>query len=300
MEIWIPITIAAAFLQNLRSALQKHLKGRLNTSGATMARFAYAFPFAIIYVVGLAWVFDFEWPGLTWLFVFWGVTGAMMQIFATALLVHLFSLRNFAAGTAFSKTETVQTAIFGIIILGDPLTVGAALAILISFFGVLGITIAQGNIALGSILASVRDKAAWIGIASGALFGMSGIAYRGASLALDGGEVVMRAAVTLACVLVLQTLVMGIYMRLRESGELTRLFAAWKVALWVGITGMLASACWFTAMTLQNVAYVRAVGQIELVFTFIASLVFFRESTNVKEVVGILLIVSGILLLLLG
>jgi len=110
----------------------------------------------------------------------------------------------------------------------------------------------------------------------------------------------MRAAVTLACVLVLQTLVMGIYMRLREAGELTRLFAAWKVALWVGITGMLASACWFTAMTLQNVAYVRAVGQIELVFTFIASLVFFRESTNVKEVVGILLIVGGILLLLLG
>ncbi len=300
MEAWIPITIAAAFMQNFRSALQKHLKGRLNTSGATMARFAYAFPFAILYMVGLAWFLDFEWPGLTWIFAFWGVVGAVMQILATALLVHLFSLRNFAAGTAFSKTETVQTAIFGIIILGDPLTVAAGLAILISFFGVLGITIARSDLEARSILASVRDRAAWIGIASGALFGLSGIAYRGAALALEGGEVVMRAAVTLACVLMLQTLVMGIYMRVREAGELSRLLAAWRVAIWVGITGMIASACWFTAMTLQNVAYVRALGQIELVFTFIVSLLFFKESTNTKEVAGILLIVGGILLLLLG
>ena len=129
---------------------------------------------------------------------------------------------------------------------------------------------------------------------------MSGIAYRGASLALDGGEVVMRAAVTLACVLVLQTVVMGIYMRVREAGELSRLFAAWKVAIWVGITGMAASACWFTAMTLQNVAYVRAVGQIELVFTFVASFVIFREKTNARELVGICLIVAAILIFLLG
>ncbi len=300
MEAWIPITIAAAFMQNLRSALQRHLKGRLDTSGATMARFAYAFPFAIAYVVGLAWIGGFAWPAPTWTFAFWAVLGAVSQICATALLVALFSLRNFAAGTAYSKTETIQTAVFGIIILGDPLTAGATLAILISLVGVVAITIARSNAEVASLVASLADRAAWIGIASGALFGLSGIAYRGAALALDGGEVVMRAAFTLACVLVLQTIVMGLYMRLRVPGELTRLLRAWKLAVWVGITGMIGSVGWFTAMTLQNVAYVRAVGQVELVFTFIASIVFFRERTNPGEVIGILLIVGGILLLLSG
>ena len=56
---------------------------------------------------------------------------------------------------------------------------------------------------------------------------------------------------------------------------------------------------WFTAMTIQNVAYVRALGQIELVFTFIASTVFFKEKSTGTEIVGIVLIVVGILLLLL-
>jgi len=42
IESWIPITFAAAFLQNLRSALQKHLKGQLSTAGATFSRFLFA------------------------------------------------------------------------------------------------------------------------------------------------------------------------------------------------------------------------------------------------------------------
>ena len=47
MELWIPITIFAAFMQNLRSSLQKYLKGQLSTSGATFSRFAYAAPLAL-------------------------------------------------------------------------------------------------------------------------------------------------------------------------------------------------------------------------------------------------------------
>ena len=54
MEAWIPITVAAALFQNLRSALQKHLKGRLATSGATYARFCYAVPFTAAYAALLA------------------------------------------------------------------------------------------------------------------------------------------------------------------------------------------------------------------------------------------------------
>ncbi len=48
MELWIPIAIAAAFSQNLRNALQKSLKGRLSTWGATASRFVYAAPLAVL------------------------------------------------------------------------------------------------------------------------------------------------------------------------------------------------------------------------------------------------------------
>jgi drug/metabolite transporter (DMT)-like permease len=92
---------------------------------------------------------------------------------------------------------------------------------------------------------------------------------------------------------------MAIYMRLREPGQVTAVFRAWRVAAWAGITGMVASACWFTAMTIQNAAYVRALGQIELVFTFTASILLFHEWPNRTEVIGILLVIAGLLLLLL-
>ena len=88
--------------------------------------------------------------------------------------------------------------------------------------------------------------------------------------------------------------------RLREPGELTRVVRGWRIASLVGVSGMLGSAAWFTAMTLENAAYVRAVGQVELVFTFIASYLFFRERSTALELTGIVLVVAGIVMLLLG
>ncbi|MGB1006215.1 MAG: EamA/RhaT family transporter, partial [Thalassobaculaceae bacterium] len=112
-ELWVPITLAAAFLQNLRSALQKYLKGRLSTAGATMTRFVYAVPFALVYVLVLNRQFDLPWPAVHGEFLGYMALGGVSQIAATALLVYLFAFRNFAVGTTYSKTETVQTAIFG-------------------------------------------------------------------------------------------------------------------------------------------------------------------------------------------
>ena len=48
--LWIPLAIGAAFLQNVRSALQKYLKDELGVAGATFVRFGYGFPFALIYL----------------------------------------------------------------------------------------------------------------------------------------------------------------------------------------------------------------------------------------------------------
>jgi drug/metabolite transporter (DMT)-like permease len=299
VELWIPITIGAAFFQNLRSTLQKHLKGRLSNTGATFSRFAYAAPLALLYVAALAALTGQDLPAPNPTFVAYAVVGALAQITATALLLYSFSFRNFAVGTTYSKTETVQTAIFGIVILGDPLGIGAAAAIVISLIGVMAISVARTRMSLLGLLTSLTEKPALIGIASGAFFGLSAISYRGASLALGDHGFLLRAAYTLACVTVFQTLVMTLYMRLREPGQVSAVFRAWRVAAWAGISGMIASAGWFTAMTIQNAAYVRALGQIELVFTFAAAVFFFHERPNRTEVIGIALMIGGILLLLL-
>jgi drug/metabolite transporter (DMT)-like permease len=299
VDAWIPITIAAAFFQNLRSAVQRHLKGQLSNTGATFSRFAYAAPLALLYVTVLGALSGNELPRPNAAFVLYAVVGGLAQITATALLLYSFSFRNFAVGTTYSKTETVQTAIFGILILGDPLGLGAALAIVISLFGVMAISVASTRMSFAGLLTSWTEKPALIGLASGAFFGISAISYRGASLSLDDQGFLMRAACTLACVTVFQTLVMAIYMRAREPGQLSAVFRSWRISVWAGVTGMIASAGWFTAMTIQNAAYVRALGQVELVFTFAAAVFFFHERPNQTEVIGILLVIGGILLLLL-
>ena len=109
----------------------------------------------------------------------------------------------------------------------------------------------------------------------------------------------ISAAVTLGTVLVLQTVVMTVYLWLREPGQLTAVTSAWKMSSLVGLSGMAASGCWLTAMTIQNAAHVRALGQVELFFAFLSSLIFFREKVRMSEIFGVVLIVGGILVLLL-
>ncbi len=301
MELWVPITIAAAFLQNVRSALQKHLAGTgLSTGGATFVRFCYAAPLAAAYAWLLTRVLDAPLPPPNPRFVLFTLVGGTAQMLATGLLVHLFSLRNFAVGTTYSKTETVQTAIFGILILGETVSYTAAVAIAVSLAGVLAISVARTELTLANLLLGLASRAALIGMASGALFGISAVAYRAAALSLGGEGFLLQAAFTLAAVTLFQTLAMGLFLRFREPGQLTRVLGAWRVAAWVGVSGMLGSVCWFTAMTIQNAAYVRALGQVELVFTLLASWLVFHERSTRAELLGIGLIVAGILVLLLG
>lgn len=299
MELWIPITIAAAFLQNLRSALQKHLQGALGTTGASFVRFGFGFPVAVAYVLGLHLIAGYAIPAVNAGFALWSVIGGLAQIFATILLVYLFSLRNFAVGTAYSKTEPVQAAIFGLIILGERLTIGAVGAIIVGVLGVMMISVARMPLSWRNLLVAMTSRTALIGIASGALFGISAVAYRSASLSLDGPNVVMQAAMTLACVTTFQTAFMLVWMVAKDPSEVGRVARAWRSSALVGLAGVLGSACWFTAMTLQQVAYVRALGQIELVFTFAASVFLFREKITRMEATGCMFIVAGILLLLL-
>lgn len=300
MPLWIPITIAAAFLQNMRSTLQKQLSGAMSAYGATYVRFSFGLPVATIYLGGILWVTGAPMPSPNAAMLAYAIVGGITQIVATVLLVALFAYRNFAVGTAYSKTETVQTAIFGIIVLGDHLTLGAALAILVSLIGVLMISMAKSDLPLTRFWRSLGEKPALMGIASGALFGISAVSYRAGALSLGLEGFVLPAAFTLFVVLAVQTLVMTIWLWIYRRADLKAAFRLWPQSAAVGLVGALGSMGWFSAMTLQNAAYVRALGQIELVFTFISSHLIFREKTSRLEFLGIVLVIGGLLLLVLG
>lgn len=295
MELWILITFAAAAIQTLRFMLQRQIKAAgLSTGGATFSRFVFAVPLAAAVTLILHAVMDQPWPSPPvqfWAYAFFGGLG---QIVGTLCTVALFSLRNFAVGIAFTKTETVQVALFSLLVLGEAVAPMGLVAILIGTVGVVFISLkAKGE---GG---SFGTRAALLGIFGGAAFGIAAIGYRGAALTLGDAHYFFRAAYTLAAVTALQTATMVVMLRLREPGQITKVLAEWRVTGLVGLTGMLGSLGWFTAFTLQNAAYVRALGQVELIFGLGVSALVFGEKITRRENIGIALLGLSVVLLIL-
>ena len=63
---------------------------------------------------------------------------------------------------------------------------------------------------------------------------------------------------------------------------------------------MLASLGWFAAFTLVSAAQVKAVGQIELLFSWLTARFAFGERPSARETVAMALVASGIVLVILG
>jgi len=300
MAAWVYVTILAAFSQNLRFMLQKRLHGAdLSATGATFARFVYSVPliwcllpvYAVSTGQGLPTI-----PGGFWVYA---LSGGLAQILATVCVVALFGHRNFVVGITFKKTEVPQTALIGLIVLGEGVSALGLLAIAVGFVGVVMLSDPPDREA-EPFIPSLFNRASGLGLMSGFLFGISAIGYRGASLSLPVEDAILRAGFTLAVVTACQTLIMAAWLSARERGEIVRVLRNWRVGGLVGLTSAIGSFCWFTAFTLQNAAYVKALGQVELIFGFLTGILVFRERTTQREIRGITLIALGILVLVLA
>lgn len=298
MQAWIPITIAAAFSQNLRFMLQKRLKDtRLSSTGATLARFVYSAPLVALILVVYLSATNQSAPVPGGRFFLFAFTGGIAQILATICVVALFAERNFAVGITFKKTEVVLTALVGLAVLGEGVGLAGGLAIAVGFMGLILLSDPPEGGKTG--WKRFFNRAAALGLGAGFLFSVSAIGYRGAALSLPAQDVIARAGFTLAVVTAFQSTVMLIWMSLREKGEITRVFAAWRVGVLVGLSSMIGSFCWFTAFALQNAALVKALGQVELLFSYAATLFVFREKVTGREYAGTALILASVLVLVL-
>lgn len=297
--LWIPVTIWAAFAQTLRNAAQRSLTGTLGTLGATLVRFLYGLPFAALWLWLVHAAGGFAIPAPNIRFAVWVVVGAVAQIVATALLLRVMAERNFALGVAYSKTEIIQVAVFGLAFLGDPITSVAAIAIVLGTLGVLLLSPADRERPWRALLAGWTSRTALVGLGSGAAFALSAVGYRGAALALDGAPFLVAAAFTLLAAQSIQTVLLGGWLAARDRAVIGRVFAAWRPSLFAGFMGAAASAGWFTAMAVEPVAHVRTLGLVELVFSAIVSRRFFREKMTRREWTGMGLLVAGVIVITL-
>src|SRR5229473_1851234 len=206
--LWIPITLAAAAAQTARNATQRHLTAELGTLGATLVRFLYGLPFAVLWLLAVSSEGEARAPAISLGFFAWVALGAVTQILATALLLRTMEDRSFALGVAYSKTEVVQVAVIGFILLGDPVSLPVAIAVIVATAGVLLISVPAGDRSLGIFLRGWTSRTALLGIASGTMFALSAAGYRGAALSLETAPA-LEAAYTLASAQALQIVLLG-------------------------------------------------------------------------------------------
>jgi drug/metabolite transporter (DMT)-like permease len=297
-DLWILVTLAAAIFQTARFMLQKYLAtATLSAAGATFSRFLYSAPFIVGGLAAYLGASGTKLPQIGPGFWAYGLLGGTAQILATVCVVLLFKQRNFAVGITFKKTEVILTVLTGWLILGEGVTIWGFAAIGLGVVGLLLLSAKKGE--NGFRLRDLGNKAAGLGIASGFLFAISAVTYRGATLAVMSDAPVLRAGVTLAAVVCMQAAIMAVYLRLREPGQMNAVWQARKVAVWIGLMSLGGSLCWFIAFTLQNAAYVKALGQVELILSVAASTLFFREKITGREWAGMAILVGSILMLVL-
>ena len=271
MPLWIVITVAAALFQNIRTTMQQKIRHVLSVDGANFIRYFYGAPLALGMLAFLVWGTDRHMPALPFAFL-WKVTIAGIgQIVATSLMIHAFTLRNYAVGTVYSKTETLFVALFATFIASEPLTLGSWAGIVVCLCGVAILSVRGSFTNIGNVLADLTHKGALYGILSGIFFAIAAGTIREASKDLTSGDFIIRGITTLACMNTIQIVLMFAYLSYSDRTQFRKIGVNWRSSIWVGVFSVLGSAGWALAMTLENAALVRAVGQIELVFTFMTS-----------------------------
>ncbi len=296
---WIPIVIGAALFQTIRNAAQRTISSTLGAWSATLVRFLYGLPFAILWLActyalepSQHGIPDFNAPFLAWL-----VAGALSQIFATFFLLSAMAQRNFIVGVTFSKTEVLQVALFGILVLSEVPTWLTAFAVVFATLGVVLLSFPPKSAIAGKAL--LLSPAALLGLASGSFFALANVTYRGAALAMPGVSAWVIGAWGVVLAQIVQSVVLGGYLEWKQRGALAKILGAWRISVLAGACGALASIGWFTAFALRPAADVRILGLIEVFFSYVVSRRLFGENMSKLELAGMFLVMAGVVLVCL-
>lgn len=304
--MWVYWTLLAALMQAVRTAGQKGLSQHVTPLSATLVRYLFGLPFAIFWLVYLlsdraqgsgtdVSALLAEIPELNARFLVSGMIAGLLQIVATLLLIRLMTLRNFAVGSTYAKSEILLTAMIGFMFFAEHIHGVAWFAIGVSVVGLVMVSVAKSG-----GLATLWNQSALYGLGAGLCFALTSLFLRKASLSLAVTDAPLSASITLVYMVTLQTVVTLIAVRLMQAGQIRLVFKYWRVAIFIGLTSVAGSVGWFTAMTLELASYVKTLGQMEFFFTVLIAIFYFKEVPDRKEWLGMLLILVGSITLLLA
>ena len=295
---WVLITAIASLSQTLRSVFQKNLIEDVGVLASAYSRFIFALPFVALLTVFFLDTQELvilkNFSSTVWFFL---IAASICQILFTIILIKLFTLRSFAIGVAFSKTEVIQTTLLEIIIVGFILTSQVLSAIIIGFIGMLFMSKQKliGNVGYNKLF----FKQVTLGVSCGIFLGLSSVLYK---VALDGvtSDLIYKKVLILSFLaLAFQSAIFGIYILVTEGTQnALKLMLIWKRGLPVGFFACAATFCWFYAFSLVDATLVRAVGQLDIVFSVLISFIFYKERIKPFELIGMSLITISILALL--
>jgi drug/metabolite transporter (DMT)-like permease len=293
IPLWVPITVAGAAAQVLRNGAQASLTSKIGTLGATQVRFVFGVPFAVLFLIAMLLITDARVPPIGPVALGWVTLGAVAQIAATALMLLVMNRKAFGVAYAYIKTEPVIVALLGVLLLGDRLPPLGWLAVGVVTAGVLLASVKPSQVTAlfseGPMIAA--------GVCAGALFGLSAISFRGAIGALDEGSFLLRAMTMVAVSLGIQSMLLGIWLGLRDRAVFIASLREWRQSLGAGFLGASASVCWFTAFSLTPAANVRTLALVEMPLAALLSARLSGKAMQRHELLGFAVVLGGVAML---
>ena len=308
--LWIFISVFAALMQAVRTAAQKTLNQRMSNLGTTYVRSVFGMPIMVAFLVFVLTFWGGGVPEFSPAYLTFTFLGAAAQIFATMALIYMFKLRNFAVGTMLTKVDILMTAVIGSLLFSEYLSFNGIAALVIVVVGVLLMTVGKMGVAQlrageATFTETVFAKSTQVALVCALLFTFSYLFLREATLVMSdsSGQVpngaagsFWRGAWTVVIATGMQIVCVGLWLWRSEPTVFRELWPNRKIATFIGCTSAIGSIGWYTAFAMQNASYVRAVGQVEVVFTLLIAWFYFREKISVLEYVGILITVAGVLM----
>lgn len=287
---WVFFTLSAVVLQTFRNALQSKLSANMSTSGVTLARFLFAPPIALIYLLLLYIFSNQDIPEFSLKFVLLVLLASVMQISATSLMVILFKQKNFSVGAGLAKSEALVAGVLGTVFFGSQL----------SLFGWIGILVGAAAIFVlsgGGRKGQLNIKTVIIGLACGTCFALTSLFVREASHLLNV-PFPHSAAWVLIWVLCIQTTLLVSYIAVKNRSTFIALKNNVKMTLATSIISCFGTICWFSAVSLHHVAYVKTLGQVEVLLTMLVATFWLKNKVQKHEILGLLLIAAAAILVM--
>jgi len=286
------VVLVAAAAQTARNMAQRAVGLDLGVAAGTCVRFVFGVPISAA-AVAVVQAMDSParvMPAFGVLSLAWLSLGAMSQLAGTAALVAAMQRQSFATAVTCAKTEVLQAAALGAILLGEVPHAVAVAGMCLSLAGVW--LLSRDGRQAPTRAASVAGIA--FAAAAGGSFALSAVAFRESGLLLaSSGSVAANAAWSVLFAQILQAVVMLTWFALREPGMTSRLLRSWRSGLAAGGFGAVASVFWFAAFIMRPAAEVMALGMIEVALSYLVSRWLLRETVTSREVRGLMLIGVG-------